>query len=78
MRAIGQISNHIAATAILAGAALWAGASVTTTKAHAAPPEPGQDAHSNELAMVMPRQAFNGSDDLPLPKPLSMKMVKYR
>ncbi|MBS0980082.1 transglycosylase SLT domain-containing protein [Acetobacter thailandicus] len=71
MRAIGQISNHIAATAILAGAALWAGASVTTTKAHAAPPEPGQDAHSNELAMVMPRQAFNGSDDLPLPKPLS-------
>ncbi|MGO3518816.1 MAG: lytic transglycosylase domain-containing protein [Acetobacter cibinongensis] len=70
MRAIGHISHQIAAKAFLAGAALLASATVVTTRAHAKPPESGQDTHSEELAMVLPRQAFPDGDDIPLPKPL--------
>lgn len=54
----------------MAGAALLASATVVTTRAHAKPPEPGLDPHSEELAMVLPRQAFPNGDDIPLPKPL--------
>lgn len=54
----------------MAGAALLAGASVVATRAYAKLPGPGQDTHSEELAMVMPRQAFPEGDDIPLPKPL--------
>ncbi|MCG4257423.1 lytic transglycosylase domain-containing protein [Acetobacter senegalensis] len=71
MRAIGQISHNIAARAFMAGAALLASATVVATRAHAKPPEPGPDTHSEELAMVLPRQAFPEGDDIPLPKPLS-------
>ncbi|MFT9143737.1 MAG: lytic transglycosylase domain-containing protein [Acetobacter orientalis] len=70
MRVIGHISHQIAAKAFLAGAALLASATVVSTRAHAKPPEPGQDTHSEELAMVLPRQAFPDGDDIPLPKPL--------
>ncbi len=55
----------------MAGAALLAGASVVATKAYAKLPGTGQDTPSEELAMVMPRQAFPEGDDIPLPKPLS-------
>ncbi|MFT9332213.1 MAG: lytic transglycosylase domain-containing protein, partial [Acetobacter persici] len=55
----------------MAGAALLAGASVVATKAYAKLPGTGQDTQSEELAMVMPRQAFPEGDDIPLPKPLS-------
>ncbi|WP_415474603.1 transglycosylase SLT domain-containing protein [Acetobacter persici] len=71
MRAIGQIPHQIAAKAFMAGAALLAGASVVATKAYAKLPGTGQDTQSEELAMVMPRQAFPEGDDIPLPKPLS-------
>ncbi|GAN68482.1 lytic murein transglycosylase [Acetobacter orleanensis NRIC 0473] len=47
-----------------------AGASVVATRAYAKLPDAGQDTHSEELAMVMPRQAFPEGDDIPLPKPL--------
>ncbi|MFT9026970.1 lytic transglycosylase domain-containing protein [Acetobacter indonesiensis] len=74
MRAIGQISHNIAARAFMAGAALLASATVVTTRAHAKPPEPGLDPHSEELAMVLPRQAFPEGDDIALPKPLSSEL----
>lgn len=70
MRAIGQIPHQIAAKAILAGAALLASASVVVTRAHAKPPEAGPEPYSEELAMVLPRQAFPEGDDVTLPKPL--------
>lgn len=70
MRAIGQIPHQIAAKAFLAGAALLASASVTTTRAHASSPDHGAEPHSEELAMVLPRRAFPEGDDLVLPRPL--------
>ncbi|WP_342803925.1 transglycosylase SLT domain-containing protein [Acetobacter fabarum] len=70
MRAIGQIPHQIAAKAFLAGAALLASASVSTTRAHASSPDHGVEPHSEELAMVLPRRAFPEGDDLVLPRPL--------